>query len=47
MQALLVFHVLIAGKKHVEAFSLDQLEQCAVFDTTPLHTGNGVNVMLQ
>ncbi len=27
---LLVFHVLVAGKKHVKAFTLDQLEQRTV-----------------
>ncbi|SPF42541.1 hypothetical protein SBA4_2930036 [Candidatus Sulfopaludibacter sp. SbA4] len=39
---LLVFHVLIASKKHVKAFAFDQLEQRTVFDTAPLHGDNGV-----
>jgi len=43
---LLVLHVLVAGKKHVKAFALDQVEQRTVFDAAPLHAEDGVNVML-
>ena len=45
-KALLVLHVLVASKKHVEVVALDQLEQSAVFDTAPLHTDDGVNLVL-
>ena|ERR1039457_262225 len=38
---LLFLHVLVAGRKNVEAFPLDQRRQCAVFDAAPLHTDNG------
>ena len=43
---LLILHVLIASKKYVKAFALDQLEQRAVFNTAPLHTDDAVNFML-
>jgi hypothetical protein len=43
---LLVLHVLVASEKYVKAFALDQVEQQAVFDTTPLHADDGVNIML-
>ena len=33
---LLVFHVFVAGKKHLKAFALDQFEQRAVLDAAPL-----------
>ena len=44
-KALLVFHVLVASKKDVKALALDQLKQRAVFDTAPLHTDDGVDLM--
>lgn len=46
LKLLLVFHVLVARKKDVKAFTLDQLEQRTVFDAAPLHTDDSVNLML-
>jgi len=44
-KTLLVFHILVTGKKHIKAFVLDQMEKGTVFDAAPLHTDDGVNVM--
>jgi len=42
---LLLLHVLVAGEEGFKAFTFDQLEECAVFDATPLHANDGVNLM--
>jgi len=42
---LLVFHVLVAGQKNVEVVPFDQFQQRSVFDATPLHADNSMNVM--
>ena len=42
---LLLVHVLVAGEKVVETFALQQRQQRAVFDATPLHADHGVNFM--
>ena len=44
-KALLVLHVLVAGKKHVKAFALYQREQRAVLDAAPLHADDRRNVI--
>ncbi len=46
-KALLAFHVLVTSKKYVRALALDQLKQRAVFDTSPLHADDGLNLMLR
>lgn len=44
-KALLLFKVLVAGKKNVKAFLLDQLQERTVFDAAPLHADDGMNLM--
>ena len=44
-EPLLVLHVLVAGEENVEAFTLDQRQQRAVFDAAPLHTDHRMNFM--
>jgi hypothetical protein len=46
-KALLRFHVLVAGKKHLKAFALDQDEQRTVLDAAPFHGDDSVNIMLR
>ncbi len=42
---LLIFEVLVAGKKNVKTFLLKQLEKRTVFDAAPLHADDGMNFM--
>ena len=44
-KALLAFHILVTGQKNVKTFTLDQRQQRAVLDATPLHTDHGMNFM--
>jgi hypothetical protein len=46
LKPLLFVHVLVAGQKNVEALTLDQCQQCAVFDTASLHSDHSMNLML-
>jgi len=44
---LLVWKFLVAGEENVEAFTLDERQQRAVFDAASMHTGHGMNFLGQ